>query len=242
MSRCLVIGHKGASKLVPENTLRAFEKAIELKADLIEFDIHLSKDNHIVIIHDADIFSITGHHGLVKEMTLDQLKQYDFGKGEKIPTLEELIEIAKGKIGLQVEIKARGLEKKLVSLLRKNDLIDSSLISCFIHSKLIKIQKLEPHLKLGALEPAIVGREPQMEDYERMVKNAVDHNFYAIHPEFTTVKEELIELAHENNVKVHPWTVNDVNELKKLIDMEVDGIITDDIETLNHLLGREWKT
>ena len=238
MKNLLVIGHTGAKKIAPENTLKSFQKAIELKADYIEFDIHLTKDDEIVIIHDTDISRITGHDGLVKEMTLEQLKQYDFGEGERIPTLQELIELASGKIGLQVEIKARGMEKKLVSILRRANLIESSLISCFMHSKLVKIHKIEPNLKLAALEPAITGRKVKREDFERMVKNAIDKHFNAIHPEYSLITEELVELAHEYDLRVHPWTVNDGEIMNRLIDMGVDGIITDDIQLLNHLLNR----
>jgi len=98
----LIIGHKGASAIAPENTLKAFKKAIELKADMVEFDIHKTKDGEIVIIHDSDTLSITGVQGLIKEMTLEEIKKLDAGEGEKIPTLLELIKVAKEKVGLQI--------------------------------------------------------------------------------------------------------------------------------------------
>ncbi len=232
----LIIGHKGASKNAPENTLKAFQKAIDLKADYIEFDIHLSKDGEIVIMHDVDTYRITGHEGLIKEMSLEELKALDAGEGEKIPTLKELIEISRGKIGLQVEIKVRGLEKQLVSLLKKNELIQSSIISCFNHTKLVKIQRIEPKLKLGAIEPVILGREITWEDRKKIVNKAVNKGFYAIHPEYNLVNQELIEHAHDNNLKVNAWTVNDVEMMKEFINWGIDGIITDDVEALNKLV------
>ena len=93
----LIIGHKGASSITPENTLKAFQKAIELKADYVEFDIHITKDSEIVIMHDSDTFNATGVKGLIKDMTLSQIKNLNAGEGEKVPTLRELIGIAQRK-------------------------------------------------------------------------------------------------------------------------------------------------
>ncbi len=239
MKPFLVIGHKGASKTCPENTLKAFKKAIELKADYIEFDVHLSKDKKIVVSHDPDIQRITGQPGIIKEMTLSELKQFDFGEGEQIPTMEEVIEVTKGKIGLQVEIKARGLEKQLVSILKREGLIETTIISCFIHSKLLKIQKLEPNLKLAALEPAIIGRDVLPSDHEKIVANAVKNNFFAIHPEYSLITEDFIKLSHKNGLRVHAWTVNDKEVMRKFVRMGIDGIITDDIEALKDVLNRK---
>ena len=115
----LLIAHRGANKIAPENTIKAFQKAIDLKADYVEFDIHMSKDGKIVIMHDENTARTTGHKGIIREMTLAELKKLDCGEGEKIPTLDELIEIAKGKISLQLEIKAPGTAKKIVDILRK---------------------------------------------------------------------------------------------------------------------------
>ena len=127
----LVIGHKGASAIAPENTLKSFQKAIELKADYIEFDIHRTLDDKIVIIHDANTINTTGFSGDIRGMKLSDIKKLDAGEGEKIPKLEELIKLAKNKIKLQVEVKAPGLENQLVDLLRENDLIESSIVSSF---------------------------------------------------------------------------------------------------------------
>ena len=127
--KMVIIAHRGASNLAPENTLKAFKKAIELKADYIEFDVHQSNDGEIVIMHDANTFRTTRHLGSIKEMTLEELKQLDCGDGEKIPTLQELIKIAKGKIGLNCEVKARGFAKQIVNILKEEEIIESTIIS-----------------------------------------------------------------------------------------------------------------
>ena len=93
--KTLIFGHRGASSDAPENTLKAFNKAIELEAEYIEFDAHQSKDGEIVIIHDGNTLRTTGHFGFIKKMTLAELKELDFGEGEKILTLQELIDFLK---------------------------------------------------------------------------------------------------------------------------------------------------
>ena len=122
-SLVLLIGHRGANKIAPENTLKAFQKAIDLKADYVEFDVHQSKDGEIVVIHDSKTLRTTGYKGVIEEMNLKEIKELDAGEGEKIPTLDELLHLTKGKIGLQLEIKTPGMAQKIVSALKKLDLI-----------------------------------------------------------------------------------------------------------------------
>ena len=153
----LIIAHRGASSSAPENTLKAFKKAIELKADFIEFDVLKSKDGEIVIMHDGNTFRTTGHFGLIKKMTLEELKQLDCGDGERIPTLRELVKLVKGKIGLNCEIKARGLAEQIVNIINEEEMIESTIISSFKHDILLRIQKLEPRIKLASLEPTRTG-------------------------------------------------------------------------------------
>jgi len=225
-NRILIIGHKGASAITPENTLRAFQKAIELHADYVEFDSHLTKDGEIVIIHDADTFNSTGVHGLIRDKTLEEIKKLDAGEGERIPTLQELIAIAKGKIGLQLEIKSTGLLEKMVQILRKEDLIQNSIVSSFLYDELIKLKEIEPKIKIGFLLPVELVRSRLI---ERKVLKCAKEGFYAIHPHFSRVDKEIIGFAHTNDLKVNVWTVNDSDTMKNLIQMGVDGIITDDI-------------
>ena len=231
----LIIGHKGASEIAPENTLKAFIKAIELKADMVEFDIHKTKDCEIVIIHDSDTLNTTGVQGLIKDMTLEEIKKLNAGEGEKIPTLLELIKVAKEKVGLQIEIKSSGLVEKLIKLLKEENLVNTSIVSCFAFDELVKLKNLEPKLKLGFLLPAELVRVSQI---KRKILKAIDKKFYAIHPHYNIANKEIIDFAHDNNLKVNVWTVNDKDVMERLIALGVDGIITDDISMANELLGR----
>jgi glycerophosphoryl diester phosphodiesterase len=231
----LIIGHKGANAIAPENTLMAFKKAIELKADMVEFDIYKTKDGEIVIIHDSDTLSTTGVHGLIKDMTLEEIKKLDAGEGEKIPTLLELIKIAKEKVCLQIEIKSTGLLEELIKIMKEENLINSSIVSSFIFGELVKLKNLEPKIKLGVLFSTDLVRVPQI---KRKILKAVEKKFYAIHLNYNIADKEIVDFAHDNNLKVNVWTVNDKDVMERLIEMGVDGIITDDISMANGLLGR----
>lgn len=236
--KVLLIAHRGASSVAPPNTLKAFSKAIELGADYIEFDIHQSKDGEIVVMHDGNTFATTGYKGLIKKMTLAELKKLDCGEGERIPTLRELIRIAKDKIGLQIEIKAKRLAEYLVKMLREEDLIETSIISSFLHDELIKLQKIEPKLKLATLEPITTKWSKDWKYQSEILNKAIDNNYYAIHPRYNLVNQELINNAHDNNIKVNIWTVNTKGVMKKFIQMGVDGLITDNIQNAKKALDR----
>lgn len=231
-----LIAHRGASKEAPENTLKAFEKAIELGADYIEFDVHMTKDKEIVIIHDENTYRTTGHKGLIKNMNLKEIKKLQCEEGEKIPTLEELIDLAKGKIGLQCEIKAEGMASALVDMFRNSSFIENTIISSFNHKELKEVHKIEPDLRIASLEPTGTDWTKEWTYQKQAVENAKNLECYAIHPLYRLINERLITFAHENNIRVHPWTVDSRIAIKKLIEWGVDGIITNDINKLKSLL------
>ncbi len=231
----LIIGHKGASSITPENTLKAFQKAIELRADYVEFDIHVTKDGEIVIIHDSDTFNTTGVKGMIRDMTLEQIKNLDAGEGEKIPTLRELISIARKKMGLQIEIKSTNLLDKLIYILKEENLLSTSIVSCFMLDELLKLKLLEPSVKVGLLLPAELVR-PKL--IKRKIVKIAKNNFYSFHPHYSIIDKEIVDFTHSYGLKVIVWTVNDREIMETLIEIGVDGIITDDISLANEVFGR----
>ncbi|UCC21192.1 MAG: glycerophosphodiester phosphodiesterase [Promethearchaeota archaeon] len=230
----LVIAHRGASSIAPPNTMKSFQKAIELDADYIEFDVHRSKDGEIVIIHDAYISQESGQTRLIKDMTLQELKNIDVGNGEQIPTLKELIKIAKGNIGLHCEVKALNFSKELVQLLIQENLRESTIISSFLFNELLKIQKLDTSLKLGLIIPKEIRSLQALIKYSQ---KAIDNNFYAVHPYFKSINKEYIEFTHKHNLKVNVWTVNMESDMKEVLKLGIDGIISDDIDLVKKLLN-----
>ncbi|TFG18281.1 MAG: glycerophosphodiester phosphodiesterase [Promethearchaeota archaeon] len=236
-NKVIIIGHRGASKIAPENTLKAFREAIRLGADSIEFDVQQTVDGELVIIHDSNIQRITGMEGYVEEMTLDELKKLDFGNGETIPTLSELIELAKEKIALNCEIKVEGITKKVVELFQDYDILESVLISSFLHDELIKIQKINSTIRLATLVPVGPGLFSEWEFKKSLIDYTYQNRFYAINPLFKLADKKFIEYAHKKKIKVFPWTVDSGIAMKKLIAKGVDGIITNDISRLKEVLN-----
>jgi glycerophosphoryl diester phosphodiesterase len=234
----LIFGHRGANSITPENTMKAFKKAIELKADFIEFDVQITRDKELVITHDLDIERITGEKKNVKDMTLKELKSKDFGEGEKIPTLRELIKETKCKINLNCEIIVEGIANKVLEILKEFNVIKTTIVSSFKHNELLKFQKLEPKLKLASLEPTNYQSEYEWNIRKDMIEFCITHNLYAINPFYPIVDKKFIDFAHKNNVKVFPWTVDSQPTIRKLIKHGVDGIITNDITKLNDILNR----
>ncbi len=236
--RIIIIAHRGASNLAPENTLKAFKKAIELKADFIEFDVRQSKDGEIVIIHDANTFRTTGYSGIIEKMTLEELKELDCGDGEKIPTLEELVKLAKGKIGLNCEIKVGNMAHKIIEIIRDADLFKSTIISSFKQKELLKIRNLEPRLKIASLNPTRSGWLMDWFSRKKMIKTAVENNFYAINPLYLVVNKKFIDKAHIKNLKIYPWTVDSISAIENLIKIGVDGIISNNISRVKDVVNK----
>jgi glycerophosphoryl diester phosphodiesterase len=230
----LIIAHRGASKLAPPNTLKSFQKAIELKADYIEFDVHQSKDGEIVIIHDAYVTNIRGKKRFIREMNLKEIKTINLGEQERIPTLKELIKLARGKIGLQCEVKAPNFSKQLIELLIRGNVINNSIVSSFMFNELIELQKISSNLKLALLIPPEFGSPRRLLKY---CQKAINANFYAVHPHYESINKAIVKLIHDHKKLVNVWTVNEESDIIKMLDLGVDGIISDDIQLVKKLIN-----
>ena len=217
MTKVLVIAHRGASGYEPENTLRSVEKALELGADMVEVDVQASRDGHIVVIHDARLERTTNGKGYVKDLTLEELKKLDAGLGEQIPTLEEVIQLVKGKARLVVEIKVPGTEKRVLQEIKENLLEDEALITSFYHPVIRWVKELNPNVQAGVIIASRPVKPAQL---------AIDAKANALFPKYTFVDQEMVLVAHKNNLVVYPWTVDTLSEINPLIKMGVDGIVT----------------
>jgi glycerophosphoryl diester phosphodiesterase len=171
-------------------------------------------------------------------MSIEEIKKIDLGEGERMPTLHELIAITKGKIKLQPEIIAPGIINNLINILRENNLINTTIVSSFDFTELLKAKEIEPELKIGYLIPKALTRTRMVKRY---VQRAIDNELYSIHPRYPLVDKELVDLAHSNGLRVNVFTVNEENMMRKLITLGVDGIFTDDIALLNRTLGRTYQ-
>ena len=237
----LIIAHRGSSKIAPENTLKAFQKAIDLKADLIEFDLHQSKDQELVITHDPNTKRITGNDNFVEDLTLSELRDLDFGEGEKIPTLQEAVNLCKGKIGLIIEVISKNMGKKIVQVLQDSKVINTTIISSFNFKELQKIQNLEPRLKYASIIPYEVRAENNpkwliWETKKEAIDRAAKNKFLYIHPHFALIDKQLIDYSHQKGLKVNVYVVDVKPTMKRLSRYGIDGIMTNDVILANKAL------
>jgi len=214
----LVIAHRGASGYAPENTLKAFRTAWEMSADMIELDVQETLDGRLVCIHDFELPRTTNGEGYVGELTYREIKELDAGQGERVPLLREVLDFAEGRIGVNIEVKALNVEKRILELVTEREMLDSVMFSSFMHNTVRVIKNLN-----ACARTAIILSEPR----DDAVRYTLDLGANAINPPFETLTPELVKGAHEAHLEVFPYTMNDASSMRKLLSIGVDGLITD---------------
>jgi len=218
MKKVEIVGHRGASGYAPENTILSFQKAIDIGCDRAELDVRLSKDNEIIVIHDAEVDRISNGHGLISEMNLAEIKELNCPENQKIPTLQEVINLCKDKIDLCIELKAEGTPKAVNDIILKNQLLSSVIVISFDINLIREIKKLNPDIKVGFL----------FDEYNKEIwdfANLIPLEY--ICPKHSIADKEMIEKAHSQGLKIYTWTVNDKKIYNYLIDLGVDEMATD---------------
>lgn len=235
------IGHRGFAAAYPENTLLSFSKAIDAGADYVELDVHSSSDGILMVCHDESTKRTGSAEYLISQTPFDQLRTLDMGKGEKMPTLQEVFDLCKGKIGVQIEIKGAGVADKVVDLIHKNQMRDEIAISSFTHSELQRVKELDDKIICAALLPTAKVAAKGLFSRKTFIDAALAIKADGIHPFYKYVNSKLIKLAKENNLFVNPWTIDKPSTWGKLIDTGVDGIITNDPASLKVYLEAKFK-
>ena len=215
----LNIAHRGASAYKPENTLASFQKAIDLNADMVEFDIRLSKYKKIVVIHDQTVNRTTDGRGKVQNKDLEQLKLLNAGGGELIPTLQEALTLIGGRCLINIEIAERGIAKRLAEALQPFYYMwDSIVISSFSFKELKIFYYYMPTLKVSYLSEELTVRS---------IKEISQLPIYSLNLNKESLKEDLMDWLHSMSFKIFAFTVNTEEELKQMRNLSVDGIFTD---------------
>lgn len=226
-----VIAHRGASGYAPENTMSAFNRAVEMNVHGIELDVQMSRDNEIVVIHDYKVDRTTNGIGKVRQHTLEELRGLDSGtwfdvafKDEKIVTLEEVFQKMPSDMLINVEIKNQAKVKddiasKLVGLIEKYDRHDTVIISSFDHTVLKEVSDLKSGIRLGVLLYASL-----VEPWRYI--NRMEMDIHSIHCALEYTDATFIEESQKRGFKVYVYTVNDRADAEYLMDAGVDGIIT----------------
>lgn len=208
MSKVKIIGHRGASNH-PENTVPSFESAIAQGVDGIELDIRMSADEQLVVVHS----SVVGKNSVKSTAYADFKTLPD---GYEVPLFEDVLKQFGRKTSLDIELKHDGIEEPAVKLIKKYCNPGKTMVSAFDADSLSKVHELLPALQLGYI-------------YNRTQDEEARHNcpVDVVIPQFRLASREMIEDVHEEGLKIWAWTVNDEAEVRRLVNLGIDGLITD---------------
>ena len=224
-----VTGHRGAAGLEPENTLRSFQHALDLGVDAIELDVHLTKDQKLVVIHDATVDRTTDGSGAVSDLTLREIQQLDAGLGEHVPTLQDVIDVVARRAILQIELKGLGVEQSVAHTIAVNCLLDHVTVTSFRHHMVKTMKRLNPQISTGILFLGLPIDAPRL---------AHDAQADAVHPHVKYIDAQLVECCHRQGLAVRVWNTDDPPEMQDMIALGVDAIGSNRPDLLLSLLNR----
>jgi glycerophosphoryl diester phosphodiesterase len=260
-----IVGHKGAAGYAPENTLASIQIAMDLGADMIEIDVHYTKDGEVVVFHDETLERTTNGTGNVHEKTLAELKELDAGswkspafEGEKIPTLGEVIDLIHGKMGCIIDIKTKGhgyydgFAERIVEIIDDRDAMSWCIIQSYDEQYLEHAYEKDSTIEIKKI---MMGEdEAHLLSFYINAKSFTDHRnkhefFSTLNPHFKSLSQRRIFRFHARGYKVYTYVVNERSDILKMLNMGVDGIITDypdrvveireELEALDKELGIE---
>ncbi len=210
-----IMGHRGAKAYEPENTLRSIRRALKLGVQAVEIDVHVSRDGHLVVIHDATVDRTTNGTGRVADLTWEALRRLDAGLGERLPSLEEVVALVRGRAHLFVEMKDPGAVGLLADFFAARHLFAEAHVISFWHPAVKALRRQEPRCRTGVLfvgcpvEPVALALAA---DAEALVLN------------YQYVTAELIEAARQANLMVAVWNIDTVAELRPILPLQPDYI------------------
>jgi len=217
----LCIGHRGAMGHAPENTLKSVAKALELGAPWFEIDVYYV-DGHLVVMHDSRLERTTNGKGHIFDKTFSFLRTLDAGQGEKIPTLEEVLDLTAARAGINIELKGPGTAEPVTKLIRKhldkNWDINKFLVSSFRHSEIAEVKRLDRRIRTGAL----IARR-----YLDNAAFAQKLGAFSVHQSIRHISAEFVADAHQRKLRVFVYTVNCPEDLARMQALGIDGVFTD---------------
>lgn len=218
-----IIAHRGASYLAEhENTMESFRLAVELAADMVEFDVRITSDRKLVVIHDS-----TFHDMPISYQTFAELNRAAAEDGYQIPTFEEVVKFCAGKIFMDIEVKDSGYEKELVHILHKYCTYEQYSVKSFFDPVVYRVKKIDPKITTGLLlgkdHPGFIGRMKEVFPVRRLRQAKCDF----VAPFWVFSSRCFVWRLHRKGYPVYVWTVNTEGLIRKLIRRGVDGVITD---------------
>jgi glycerophosphoryl diester phosphodiesterase len=229
-----IFAHRGAKSVAPENTLSAFQAALDMGVDGIELDLHCSSDGELVVIHNFDVDDTTNGRGAVSGFTKAELAVLDAGShfdpafaGMSVPTLAEVLDLIGDRCVINVEIKSEDIRtggnqvEPLLAMIAERGLYDQVIVSSFNPISLIKVRSLDKHVALGVLHG------PGLPLFLRQAWTTGIIAPQALHPHYTCVDTDYMSWARDHDLAVNTWTVNDPGDARRLTDLGVDTIMSD---------------
>jgi glycerophosphoryl diester phosphodiesterase len=242
--RPILVAHRGSSATAPENTLAAFRQAIEDGADAVELDVHLTKDGHVVVIHDNRVERTTNGRGKVSEKTLNELTKLDCGSWfhrkyskEKIPALREVFELLRGRLGINIEIKSSrpfsrrfNIVEECLKIIQEYDAWNATMFSSFHHSYVRQAKLLDARVTGGVLFHPVkhFHRSPAM-----LAKNA-RAEYFICSKKF--VRRKMLVSAKENGISVGVYTINTRRDFRRMESLDIECLFSDNPSSIQMLL------
>jgi glycerophosphoryl diester phosphodiesterase len=217
MSHVSRIGHRGAAGHAPENTLAAVQKGIDLGVDFVEIDVRRTADGALVALHDATINRTTDGRGRVDALSLGQLRGFDAGNGERIPTVEEVLKLAAGRIGVMLELKVADVARQTVQAVEKAQCGHRVVYASFLHEALAEVRAIAPDAAVMPL-------------FDKLPKAPVAHGM-SYRPAYVGLRHDrtsrgLVEAFHQEQVLVWVYTANTPADIRRALSAGVDGVIS----------------
>ncbi|MFF7982460.1 glycerophosphodiester phosphodiesterase [Streptomyces sp. NPDC007901] len=213
----LTIGHRGVMGVEPENTLRSFVAAQQAGLDLIELDLHLSKDGTLVVMHDAEVDRTTDGTGPIAEKTLEELRALDAGRGERVPVFEEVLDAVRSP--LQAEIKDVAAARALAEVMLRRDLVSRVEVSSFHDEAVAEIARLVPGVRTALIASLPIGTD--------VVERAQEAGAETLCLNIRRLTLEVVERARKADLRVIGWVVNTQDDLRLVRALQLDGATTD---------------
>ena len=249
-AQTLVVAHRGGAALAPENTLAAFANAIKLGVDMVECDVHLSKDGELVVMHDPDVSRTTDGKGQIGELTLAEIKKLNdaakFPGGyaaQAVPTLAELLDLVKGKVGIQIEIKLTagnqrypGIEHKVVDAVNARGMADQVIVISFDFPTIKEVKAIDPRIKTGALVQANWFQTRALDQIAKEIIETTGADYFM--PTAGPVNAAMINAVHAGGLKMGVWTVDAPQDMQRYASWGVDAITTNRPDELKRVVGK----
>jgi len=220
----LRIAHRGAPHLAPENSLKSFEAALPFSPDMVEMDVRVSRDGHVIVMHDATVDRMTTGRGKVVLKTLAQLRACRLGNGEPVPTMAEAVDLLKGKTDLKIDVKDVGIEDLVVNELRRAGVVRRAIVIAYGRKALVAFRDLCPTLRTE------VGGVFSGRSRGSAMADAIQTGASILSTRHKIVTPTFVQECRTKGLAIHAWTVNDKKSAARMADLGVEAVATDRLD------------